>query len=547
MAGKKPTRFLMQRLLPGVAMGSALGLTAFCYRGGLPALSFAGVDTSKDTSPSAGKQDTIQGGVSFSDRSIGVSSTIDASASQAAEGPGDGPLIDSDVKPRPTLSDRSDETMSIATTPEREPLPLESDYIDPPRMPVDPRIGGPETDPHTAISVPRTDTDVPDTQRSASSGGAGVSVATAGSGGGGGSGSLGTGSAGGGGGGGGGGGPEDGSANDATGAGAVGGGLSDGSIGTDPLPDETLADRDNLDQGIDSDSPDYGLDSAVLPDNPVDPDTYIKPLLLFDEMKAQGGPALVADHGFQPLVVMYAVHLWEDGEDREEPNLELIRERAALIADGSIVCVDIEEWELRVPIVSLEESEAAIDRLILCLRAVRETNPTLRIGLYRLVPERNWKVPLYHYWKDRADRPSEFRNDEYWQRREDRWDANNERVERLAEHVDVVFPSLYSFTDDPDQWELYARMNIEAARRYGKPVYPFIWPRYHAGALNGVGGTSVSYDMWSRQLQVLHYIADGTVVWSSGNDVFRSDDPWWQATQDYQQAVEDNPLVLWGD
>ena len=53
------------------------------------------------------------------------------------------------------------------------------------------------------------------------------------------------------------------------------------------------------------------------------------------------------------------------------------------------------------------------------------------------------------------------------------WQAENRRLQRLADAVDIIFPSLYTFYDDPAGWVTYAVANIKEARSYGKPVYAF--------------------------------------------------------------------------
>ena len=41
----------------------------------------------------------------------------------------------------------------------------------------------------------------------------------------------------------------------------------------------------------------------------------------------------------------------------------------------------------------------------------------------------------------------------------------------------MIFPSLYTVYDDQGHWLRFAEANMVEARRYGKPVIPFIWPQ----------------------------------------------------------------------
>jgi hypothetical protein len=535
----------LKQVLPMVGAAActlgALGLTAFVFNGGLPVtLSADPSDLSMPTdrgepytAPRPGLNDPQQ-----VDAALAARTPLSTSPTNGM--PENGTYDDTVRDAWANLLEADVSDQLSGTPPDESAQDWETNLIDPvdthPHAP--PRVPERES---TLVGVVPQAPDTPSPQSPQNSGGGGVMVATAGSGGGGGSGSLSGRSGGGSGGGGGGGGANDAHADAPTSS----GGLSDGTIGNPPAFNDPAEAWDHLEDGVDLDAVDTAGDPAVIPDEPIDPDTHIKPLVLFDAYYAMGSPDLVEDHGYQPIVMLYAGRLWEPGEPRDEPNLPLIRERAAAVADGSLVCVDIEEWELRLPFVTLEEAEANIDKLVSCMQAVREGNPTLIIGMYRLMPTRNFHVPAYYYWLNRADKPHQFTYDSAWMDREATWHANNARVDRLAEHVDVIFPSLYTFTENPDQWEVYARMNMEQARRYGKPVYPFIWPTYR------IPGTPdqlpVSAEMWERQLRVLHHIADGIVIWGSSFEHFNPSDGWWEATTAYQQEVDDSPLVFWGD
>ncbi len=75
----------------------------------------------------------------------------------------------------------------------------------------------------------------------------------------------------------------------------------------------------------------------------------------------------------------------------------------------------------------------------------------------------------------------------YWNRNKS-WKEKNDKLLPLIEEMDAVFPSVYDFyADDIDvnkrSDEAYIRENIEESLRLAestnKPVYPFVWHRYH--------------------------------------------------------------------
>src|SRR5205085_1032044 len=101
----------------------------------------------------------------------------------------------------------------------------------------------------------------------------------------------------------------------------------------------------------------------------------------------------------------------------------------------------------------------------------------------------------------------------------------------LAETVDAVFPSLYTFyrREDSDGWVTYAKANLEQARRYQKPIYAFLCPRYQNTFQD------IEADFWRLQLQTCRELADGCVIWDwtglgkPGEPALR-DRPFWKPT-----------------
>jgi hypothetical protein len=111
------------------------------------------------------------------------------------------------------------------------------------------------------------------------------------------------------------------------------------------------------------------------------------------------------------------------------------------------------------------------------------------------------------------------------------WQAENDQLQLLADSVDVLLPSLYTFYDDQDGWVRYAISTLSEARRLskGKPVYAFIWPQYHNSnptlALKLIDGA-----FWAKQLQVIAAHADGAVIWGGWQTTWDDQSAWWRAT-----------------
>lgn len=102
-------------------------------------------------------------------------------------------------------------------------------------------------------------------------------------------------------------------------------------------------------------------------------------------------------------------------------------------------------------------------------------------------------APMFSYWRPVDDVKAMAT-----------WKADNDRIRRLADKVDGVFPHLYTFYDDGEGWVTAAKANIAEAKQHGKPVYAFIWPEYQ-----GIGGDeSLQYEphpaeFWKLQLKTV--------------------------------------------
>ena len=85
-----------------------------------------------------------------------------------------------------------------------------------------------------------------------------------------------------------------------------------------------------------------------------------------------------------------------------------------------------------------------IERYVSLLQTFREAVPSaVRLGLYSMVPVRNLRAPV-------RGNPSKIKS----------WRDDNQRLQPIADLVDIIFPSLYTFYDDPVGWVTYAKANI---------------------------------------------------------------------------------------
>jgi hypothetical protein len=226
--------------------------------------------------------------------------------------------------------------------------------------------------------------------------------------------------------------------------------------------------------------------------------------------------------GLSNFKIFYESELFGSGSKRQ-PNIRQLKNVVIpqiLKKKWDYVVIDIEIWD---PI-------REMDKLITVAKTIREgiraKGGRSKIGYYLLLPEKNWNAPV-------QNSSGKLKN----------WRATNSKLKRLANEIDVVFPSLYTMYDQQGDWVRYAKANITEARKYGKKVFPFIWPQIHNWNKSD-GQKYMSASFWKTQLQTVHSAADGVVIWGSmttrkgkrGWDTWKSGMPWWEVTKDFAKA-----------
>jgi len=223
----------------------------------------------------------------------------------------------------------------------------------------------------------------------------------------------------------------------------------------------------------------------------------------------------LSEFGIEEIQVLY------EGEFRKPGALETEIDRKWIVENvlpkvaynEDIVVVDIESWH---PILEIEKYISVIE-------IFKEFRPETKFGYYGVLPYREYIGVI---------------NDR--QLRTLGWKVRNSLMTPLAEVVDIVFPSLYTFSSDYEDWEKYARENIAEAKKYGKPVFPFIWPKYYYGSAerftngNILKEEFVSGKFWKLQLETIESSgADGVVIWRGYREIWLEDSPWWEETMNF--------------
>jgi hypothetical protein len=236
-----------------------------------------------------------------------------------------------------------------------------------------------------------------------------------------------------------------------------------------------------------------------------------------------GEPDLRPD-GINPIY-LFDRGIWAEGISRHgAPDAGLIAQRLAKLPDdGAPIVMDFEYFKFR----TREEAEASRQSLEIIAETFRLASAGRPIGFYGYLPRRE-------FW--RAIEGTHTNRYKAWQKQ-------NAFLAPLESSVDMLFPSIYTFHDDPKKWRTYAIAQVREARQLSdKPVIPFIWPDFHYNGEDGPLAPIPAY-FWRLQLETLAEIADGLVIWGGWDPVKRRrvawDDeaPWWLETQDFMRHI----------
>jgi hypothetical protein len=239
----------------------------------------------------------------------------------------------------------------------------------------------------------------------------------------------------------------------------------------------------------------------------------------------------LAPYGLKDIMVTYAPSLWPSGADRTNPDLNYIRNTyipKIKSKNPDVIIIDIEHWKFK-SYTTAAEWTANINKLKSVVSVFRQEMPNVKLGYYLIMPQRNWLAPCGDPRKVAS--------------RTAAWQQANLRMQPLADVVDIIVPSLYTFYLDAKAvacWPKYAEANIQQARLFGKPVWAFLWPKLHTD-----GTVWLPQALWRTELETVYAKADGLVIWSKA----KSDDkwswtaPWWVETADFLKDKGLAPLT----
>jgi hypothetical protein len=227
------------------------------------------------------------------------------------------------------------------------------------------------------------------------------------------------------------------------------------------------------------------------------------------------------------------------GSFSDEPATRQVARRAAEL--GQILVIDIEHLPDDIRTHPLADVQNTLRFYHQIIDWVRDERPSVKLGFYGTFPRRDyWTAVNYAMAIERRGEPWWDKQFPEYEKKHRQWQAANDVFKPLADRCDYIFPSLYTFYDKPTDWPYYAKANLLEAKRYGKPVIPFIWMDYHDGT--ALAGQHIGGDVWRLQLETIRKLADGVVIWggwhfAAGQPAVREQwdesAAWWLSTKQF--------------
>jgi hypothetical protein len=237
--------------------------------------------------------------------------------------------------------------------------------------------------------------------------------------------------------------------------------------------------------------------------------------VVFDSLLYRGKPDL-RELGMIPMIQVNAPNLGDQSIDQVDEAL-IIASLKHLDNYHGIYFLDYEQWTIYQAPPSLIATN--IKKLIGAAEIARRALPAARFGYFGL-------LPCFDYWNLVKNDTGAIRE----------WQRCNANLDPLAERVDVILPSLYTFYNDPHGWDVFAEAQLRAAHRYNKPVYAFLWPEFHVSN-RFLKGRNLPATFWRHELEFCRTRADGVVIWGGWQKQWDDQAAWWLETKSFLYSL----------
>lgn len=237
---------------------------------------------------------------------------------------------------------------------------------------------------------------------------------------------------------------------------------------------------------------------------------------------------------FVPMTILYEDQILPWGPNVDINTSYLIKFAKTLPSTSVPYVLDLESWSFGDSTESNESLRAKMTKYITVIDTIKATRPDLKFGFFGLLP-------------DLQILESSFNSDysyKYYvlERMNNRYDVTKE----LANHVDILFPELYTYWPETESYSFTGRVNIGIGiygTRYNKPIIPIIWPYYPSGISNLSAGQPLSDTYFTLEFTTLiqNNQTSAIAIWG-GSDFsvtphtimnWNENFSWWQYIKQY--------------
>lgn len=167
-------------------------------------------------------------------------------------------------------------------------------------------------------------------------------------------------------------------------------------------------------------------------------------------------------YGLTDITAAYEDSLWPAGASKSEPNTTYIANNhipKIRSKNPKLIVIDIEIWKLTAGMTSTQIT-ANSNKFKKVVAVFRRELPNAKLGIYRMMPQRNWLAPCGDPVKVAS--------------RTAAWHERNLKLAPLASVVDAIVPSLYAFYQDAESIACWPK----CGRQYqGSTHIAFLWLR----------------------------------------------------------------------
>jgi peptidoglycan hydrolase-like protein with peptidoglycan-binding domain len=275
-------------------------------------------------------------------------------------------------------------------------------------------------------------------------------------------------------------------------------------------------------------------------DTPPPEPTYNTTFKIFDSVDGYIGEPELFSSAVNPIYVGWGGYFFDNASATNPgpPSATATRAWAQSLPLNAVAVPDIESWPANINFHSEAAVASSTERYLQVISWIRDERPDLKIGIYSIIPLSEF-YPAVNYGKLQDGDPWAVAQAAEFTAAYEAVVAASDFLAPIAEAVDYIFPSLYTSNDERQAWQYYAEYTVAIAKRYNKPVYPFIWPRYHEATGGGLGLQQLPVDFYRLQLDTLKALeVDGIVIWdhstgASGETLTWETFPWVTETEDF--------------